>query len=462
MSEEIFARGTCAKFLTAAQLRDICRYRGFGVPPGTKDQLAAYVAARFNGSEGVSDAMRSLDETCLTILHFIAMSENQPTVADLDCLLHPDRRRYGNDSRGDFNFIAGGLLNRGVVLIHDALVTRYSGESRYARLALVIPQAHRPFIPSFPVAAELLGPDCSSTEASAFLGRALALAIERAARQEKAQSDALLQRVAALFSFEKGILTISGKEPSGIEAVFREARHSWTHPPSAKQKKLDKKAASAALHILSHLPEKHGCTLQALERGVVRLGLKVNPEELAQFCDDGWQAGFLWRGGAQDNPCYAAASAAGWPEAASPGFAADERGIVVDVVGGDLEGCFQLALVSRAELSNSRLRLVPDIVRMGREAGRIETSRAIAEARRLSPPYDSAARHVLERRDRLILHEGLALFRADDLGLRTQLLHRFHGRIRPISGPYLASPRELRDEIENFCRKQGFAPRKLP
>lgn len=131
MNEDILARETCERFLTAAQLKDICKYRGFGAPPGSKDQLAAYVAARFNGAEGVPGAMRSLDETCLTILHFMAMSENQPTVADLDGLLHPGRQHYGNDSRGDFNLIAGGLLNRGVVLIHDTLVTRYSGESRY-------------------------------------------------------------------------------------------------------------------------------------------------------------------------------------------------------------------------------------------------------------------------------------------------------------------------------------------
>ncbi len=247
-----------------------------------------------------------------------------------------------------------------------------------------------------------------------------------------------------------------------MDAVLSEARHLWTHPASAKQERLDKKAASAALHILSHLPEQHGCTLQALGRGVVRLGLKVNPRELAQFCDDGWQAGFLRRGGAPDNPCYAAASAAGRSAAAPLGFAADAHGIVADDVGGDLEGCLDLALVSRAERSDVKLRLVPDTMRMGRSAARIEASRAIAEARRLSPAYDSAARHVLERRGGLILHEGLALFRVDDLGLRTQLLHRFHGRIRPFSGPYLASPRELRDDIENFCRKQGFAPRKLP
>jgi hypothetical protein len=461
MHEDVLARETCAKFLTAAQLKDICNYRGFGAPPVGKDQLAAYVAARFNGSYGVAAAMRSLDETCLAILHFVAMSEYPPTIAGLDRLLHRDRH-YGSDSRGIYNFIAAGLLNRGVVLIHDTLVTRYSGESRYARLALVIPEAHRPFIPTFPVAAEPLGPDSSRLDAPAFLRQALALAIDRAVCREQAPSDTLLQRVASLFSFENGILTIGGKEPSGIDAVFKEARHLWAHPASAKQRTLDKKAATAVLHILAHLPEKHGCTLQALERGVVRLGLKIDLQELAQFCDDGWQAGFLWRGGAPDSPCYAAAAPAGRSAAAPLVFSADEHGIVVDAVGGDLEGCLELALVSRAEVSDRRLRLVPDALRMGRAAARIEASPAIAAARGLCPAYESAARHVLERRDRVILHEGLALFRADDLGLRTQLLHRFHGSIRSLSGPYLASPRELREEIENFCLKQGFAPRKLP
>jgi hypothetical protein len=53
MKEEELARGTCRSFLTAAQLKDICRYRRFGAPPSGKDDLAAYVAARLNGPEGV-------------------------------------------------------------------------------------------------------------------------------------------------------------------------------------------------------------------------------------------------------------------------------------------------------------------------------------------------------------------------------------------------------------------------
>jgi hypothetical protein len=461
MNEEMLAQETCANLLTAAQLKDICRYRGFGSPPGGKDQFAAYIAARFNGSEGVSDAMRSLDETCLAILHAAAMSDDPPTMNDLGGILHPELPYYTRDVRGVFNFIAAGLLNRGVALVHDTGVTRYSGESRYARLTLIIPEAHRPFLPAFPIASEPLGPDSSCADSLSFLRRALASAVERGARPTKERSDGLIERLASLFSFEKGVLTIGENEPSGADAVFREARRLWMHPPSSKQKR-DGKAASAAAHILSHLPERRGCTLQALEQGVFRLGLKIGAQDLAQFCVDGWQAGFLARGGVQDNPCYAATPLAGRPTDEPHAFSPDAQGISVDARQTDLEALFEVTRISRAEVSGGRLRLVPDIIRMGRAAARIEASRAIAEVRRLSPAYDSAARHVLERRDKLILHQGLALFRAEDLGLRTQLLHRFSGRIRVLSGPYLASPRELRDDIESFCRKQGFVPRKLP
>jgi hypothetical protein len=463
--EEKLAHATCHSFLTAAQLKEICRHRGFGAPPGGKDELAAYVAARFNGAEGVSNAMRSLEETYLAALHFIALSETPPGINNLDPLLHPGRGYSDYDRREDFNRLASGLLNRGLVLIHDKIFPDYSGQSRYSRLTFSLPEAHLPLLIPFPIAAAPLGLNCSRPDMQAFLGQALAAAVRRAGGAEnnggaKNNNGSLMEAIASSISFDGGILKVAGAEPTDAGALIRQARRQWTHPSYLKEKRRGTNEFVAASHILSHLPEQQGCTIDALERGLRLLGFEAKREKLELFCSDGRQAGFLARGGSQDKPAYAAAHYEE-PSAEAPiAFSAVTEGICIDMERAGIAALCEAARLSRIEIAGGKLRLVPDVARMGRAAAQLKTPTMEAIGQ-ICPAYNKAMRYALERAGKVILHDGLLLFGVHDLGLRTLLLRQFAGKIRSLSGPYLAAPRQLRENIESFARKQGFVPKRM-
>lgn len=136
----------------------------------------------------------------MSSLHFIALAETPPRLDDLDTILNPNRGFHGRDTRGDFNCVAGYLLNRGLVLVHDTEFARFSGESRYARLEFLLLEHHRPVLGPFSVATKPLGPGSSQLEVLAFLKQAFLRAIDRVALGEMDTGDTLPLRIASLLS----------------------------------------------------------------------------------------------------------------------------------------------------------------------------------------------------------------------------------------------------------------------
>jgi len=461
--EERLVEETCCKFLTAAQLKDICRYRGFAALQGDKDSLAASVGARFLERAGVRQAMLSLEEPFAIVLHLIALSESPPFVRDLGRILHPPApRTYARyDERKIYGELGSGLLNRGIVLVRDTGYGRYSAESRFARLQLLIPESHRALLPPFPAATAALGEVRPGRGAEAFCRQALALALRSAGDSEKKKDKGLLERVASMFSFQEGELQFDGAAPSGLEGLVRRAHKAWIGRPSSSKAGKSKSGLGAAMHIFANLPEGEGITVHSLAGALTRLDMEAAESELAQFCEEGCQAGFLVRGGPTNLPCYKAAPDAGVAVVDEPlAFTADKDGVQADLDRSGLDSLLKACRISRVAVADGIMRLEPDIVRMGRHAEKLDAA-AVAQLREASAAFNRAARHVLENRGKLIVHEGLTILRIDDLGLRAQLLRRFQARARQLSGPYLAIPRGLADDAETFARKEGFVPRRV-
>jgi hypothetical protein len=462
--QERFAEETCRNFLTTTHLKEICRFRGFTPAKEDKESLVSFVAARLLGPTGVAQAMASLEGTYLCVLHLIAMSESPPCVRDLGRVLNPSKGPYAmSDARADFNRVAGGLLNRGVALVSDSGVTNYTGESRFARLALLIPEAHRSFLPPFPVDSEPLGTTGRAQDALSICRRALILAVGNAGVAKPGWPEGLLGRLAAKISFKDGTLSVDGKVAPTVQRLIGLARSLWVkHAAKSDSSKISKEAFNAAGYILSRLPAGHGCSVKALRAGLMRIGIEASEKDMIRFCDDGYQAGFLVCGGTDAAPAYAALSDDPAPDSDGPlAFAAEQRRIRVDLQQTGLGPLLELTAVSQVEIDKGEMRLVPDVIQMGRAGPHFESIPALAEVRAFCSAFEQAARHVQQNHGKTILHEGLVVLRVDDLGLRTQLLHRFDDQIRSLGGPYLAIPRGLSQQVEDFARKEGFAPRRV-
>ncbi|MBI3268477.1 MAG: hypothetical protein HYZ53_05600 [Planctomycetes bacterium] len=470
---DALARVTCSEFLTAADLKEVCRRRGLAAPSGGgRAALDAWLAPRFLETAGVQEAGRSLDEAGLLLLHLIALAPQPLCVRDLWPLLGSgDYAETGNEYRSAFRRAVEAVANRGLVLIEDTNLPRYNGESRFARLAFHLPPAFRPLLPPFPVPAEPLGPvgpEPGACDIVAFCRAALRASIGRpegAPREPGGSSDGLLDRLAALFSICEHALLFDGKPAATPETLLGRVGDAWVAHGSLPRKRERSVAPPfvAALHVLSSLPAGHGCTVSALAAALERLHSPAPEKSLAAWCAEGHSAGFLLRGGPPADPRYAARPPAESLSLDAPLVCApDGDGLRIDLERTGVGPLFALAGLSKATADpTAGLRLAPDPIALGRAWPAAADLPALAAARAASPAYEAAARRAAERHGKLRLHEGLALFRLDDLGLRALLGRRLGARGRALDGPYVAVARCDLDAAEGLLREKGFSLRRL-
>jgi hypothetical protein len=463
MSEERLSEETCRSFLSAAQLIELCRARGFTPPRTDKDSLVAFVTPRLPEAFGVEGVMASLDEDALLVLHRIAMEQRPPAFRALRALLQGTRFSARGEDRERFKKLADELLSRGVLLVQDTVEKASSSESRYARLAFCLPAAHRPLLPPFPLRTEPLRARPGVGVPLSFLRKALSLAAQKAnTARPGEQPQRLFDRISALFSFGGGRIWFDGGEPS-VKALLERLSLEWTRAPRSIDFRVREAVVEyrlAAAYVLSHLPAGRACTVEALAEGLVRLklpGQEWGREGLTGLCEEGYQAGFLSRGEGKE-PCYAASRLEA--EDGPLRYTVEEKGLLVDLDQTGLAPLLDLALLSRVEPTRSGLLLLPDIRRLGAKQEWL-SSPLCAELRRASTAFEEAARHVEERRGKLFVHQGLAVLKVEDLGLRALLAQRLGAEIRPLSGSYFAVPRGALKKLEELAKKEGFSPRKI-
>ncbi len=463
---ETLAHGTCHDLLGARDLAAICRNRGFAAPGGGKAALASFVAPRLLSSAGAAQAMASLDERWLAVLHAIAIAGDPPALGELQGKLRPRDPSRGLDDRAFFRDVTDGLLSRGVVLVGDRPSQDRRG-SRFARLTFHFPDSLRQFLPPYPAETLPLRAAAEGGEPARFFIQALQAALGRsagkpdglpagkAAEKPTSKAGSLLDRLAAAISLEGGRLHLGKAPVPDAATALALLRREWL----GEGRKLYP-VLRAAEHVLAHLPPKRGLAVDALREALDRIARDAPESDLERFLADGFEAGFLVRGAG--SVFAAARGAARGSEAASAIFSRPiAGGIEVDLARSDLGPLLELAAVSRAEAVAGALRLAPDIVLLGRAAERLPALEALRNARACSRDFDEAASHVERSHGRVILHEGLVVLRVEDLGLRTLLAHQIGPSLRELGGPYLAAPRALAGEVEKIVRKEGFAPRQV-
>ena len=194
------------------------------------------------------------------------------------------------------------------------------------------------------------------------------------------------------------------------------------------------------------------------------MSVAITKDEAAAFCEEGHAAGFLVRSGRMPDALHALAAPGGdglEPRADALQYEADERGVDIDPARSSPEALVQLAAVSRTVPAGARLRAEPDVVRLGRVASRLESLPALAKVRADCPAFEKAARHVIKRHGKLVLHEGLAVLRIDDVGLRALLLRDLGSSAVELDPTHVAIPAGLVDRVDKRARKEGYVPRRI-
>ncbi len=451
---ETLAEQTCRQFLTARDLAAICRHRGFNPPAGGKAALAAYLAPRLLSPVGAAEALASLEEPGLLLLHAIALAAQPLGLDELHAVVRPGGSARSIDRPDLFRSIAGVLLDRGIALVGERDSASLAAGSRLAQIAFHLPEVHRPLLPPFPVAARPLRAAVDPGAARRFVLEVLRRALARAAPRDSSDADGIQARLAAIVSFADGTLRFGGAAMQDAESVLRRLHAEWIRGEA----KTGRPHFAAAAHILAHLPPGTGLTPDDLRAALARLGRKTSEADLARFCRDGTDARLLLH----EDGCYRAVPVDAFAVADGPlAFRADDQGVEVDLAESGLGALLELASVSRAAPAGDRLRLVPDPVLLGRAADRLDGLAALRSVREASSAYERAARDAVGKHGKLLLHEGLLVIRVDDLGLHTLLAHELGAGARTLGGRHLAVPRGLALRVEKLVRREGFSPRRV-
>ena len=306
-SQDQLALRMCREILSLADLQVICRHRRWNLPRSGKDNLAAYVAPRLVESAGVAEAMRTLDDRGLLLLHAIAQATEPPTLSFLRPLLQDEIRGHSRwvDARILFRTLTERLFNRGLVVAGESTRAPAGRGSRLDRLEFHWPEAHRPHLAPFPIPAQPMETQSRSGSTVSFCRKALALASRGGRIDRDSSAHVLIDRIAALFSVKGGKLCFAGAPALRLKPFLSRVQAEWMKVKIAGRNAEERTHILGwIVYMLAHLPPGSGATVAALAQGLelVRCDAKIDLEELANFCQAGHEAGLLSRGGAQRQP----------------------------------------------------------------------------------------------------------------------------------------------------------------
>ncbi len=459
-SEASLAAETCEQ-LTASELRQLCLSRGFPVAGLSRDDLARGAAARFLEPFGVREVMAALPPLWLKALHLVAFSREPLHFLALRALVEPDTTGWEVDWRGLRRQVSAGLLSRGVVLAFES-EPPYREKSRYARTHLLLPAAFSALLPPFPIETQPFSPGEPVGTLEDLLSEALVSFAQRVESTTKQRSDTMADRLSKLLTIKDGILSLSqGGRPTAerMKAIVADVwRSGLASHPSQQRRRANLEPGALASHVLEHLPPAAGFTPSALSRALGELGLSVKGDEVASFLEDGATAGLLDRSRSSGaEPLYRGA-----PErvpTARLNLIPAKGGLLVDPAATDLLPVLQAAAICRVSIDRGRLLLAPDPIRMGRSLREtpVEVALKLIEA---SPAFAAAVAEIEKREGKVFVHEGLTVFRVQDVGLRALFRQRFPSAVRELPGGFLAC---LSGEVEPllaFAKKEGFVARR--
>ena len=428
---------------------------------GDKAALAAFVAPRLLEPAGIAAAMASLDERWLLVLHRIAMSDEPVGIQALVPLVYPGKRYYHVDYRTLFRQIADGLLSRGLVLVKDRDSFMYRGGGRFERPAFVLPEVHTGHLPEYPASSSPLTRRLPAGNPWEFCRKVLRAAIGPAVTAEHSQPEEFVRLVAASISFDGGRICAGGKVIVEAASLAAHVVRLWTASREEPGRSADAIAPLvAARHVIRHLPSGHGITVEDLNAALLQLGIEVPEGELARFVAAGCGSGFLTTCGRGNAALFASQPTAGHKDHPFT-FTSSDQGVLVDLEKTGVQPLLELASVSQVRIVRSRLHLLPDIALMGRAARRLAAMGSLQQAAKISRAFRDAIKHVESKHGKLLFHHGLVLLKISDLGFRTVVAHELGGRIRILSGPYMAVCPGAMETVEALARKEGLSPRRI-
>jgi len=446
----------CHRFLSNADVKAICKSRGFSA----REAASRALFENFYLSDlGIKEALDSLRQEEIALLHklkFVA----EPVAIPFFAIVYGEKGRsfYGTFTqryREVLKQVKGSLVRKGVLLMDEA--DDAVSQTRMERWRFQLPQQFERFLPSLITATRTLEGE-GDIRSDVPRGKLM----EIVGRKKASPVDADKQYD---LNLEDGVLRMGDREfRAGYLLEWQQACAKAALSSRKKETRVRKtgypvppfKAVTALLGQLKKAewvrPDELSLPLK------IFCHAEMNGEEI---CKAGWQWGYLVRQKVDGATCYRLAEQEVEADTAPQHYLhpSTGQGLTVNLETVPFESLEYLVGISDLQLSASgsaHLDMLPNLVRIGRTFESSRDHPLTDWLRKHSPEFGKAFSTVERRWGKQVLHDNLLIARVNDLGLRVEIERTLSEKVVLLSDDYIAFPHRLRKEIEKVVNRSGL------
>ncbi len=453
-------RQMCHKVLNQADIKAICKARGL---PAQAASSPGVLESLLLTDCGLDVALGSLEPLEVALLHRLR-AVDKPVDVSFFARFDPksmDRRFYGTFTQRHqkvLKKIREQLVRKGVVLMAESS-RAWTNKTQMESWLFWLPLEFHTHLPPLIASAKRLS---GSGQWRDDVPRAKLRTAVGHASPELGKDDPL--------EITNGQLHWAGKPFRSLDLLDWQRRR-WREESGAKQ---DAKGPTRSAYVL----EPTGALFQILDTlnpddWVDAAGLKLPLEvfcdaqvDSQQLCESGYRWGCLARQQADGVAWYRLAPSSSATNIAPHQYldVASDGTVSVDLDAVPLESLEQLVAISdqrRAPSGRAALLLSPNMIRLGRMMGDVESLPVADWLQKNSTEFGEAFETCRQRYGKTILHENLAVARVSDLTLKVAIQKALGARAVPLGDEYLAFACDSFDEVKRVVAKSGHVVKEV-
>lgn len=459
----------CQQVLSAADLKAICKSRGFS------DREAASRAVfenYFLSDIGLEAALASLSREEISILHLLKRESQTVDIRFFECLSPSQHawhssftQRYGPVLKT----VQRALIRKGVLLMAVAP----GNATKMERWCFRLPEAFEPFLPPlfpnpvrFPVAGNVN---------QAILRQAVTVILDN--RPNPVLNDPREHPV----TLKNGQLLL-GNQPFTVDGLVEWQQDCWQHTVWAPRWEKDRQRQGkvqvfrsedlAARRVeskpfppllcdaFSQLAADEWIPCEELSTLLRLFYHGTTPPDSSAVCEAGWKLGCLAKHTVKNKAYYRLAPSLA-TEDKTPGnyltSNADDF-VAVDLETIPYQSLEYLTAIADLNVVDARLLATPNAIKLGRASEAVWQHPLMAWLRKHATAFRKVIETVAARRGKLIIHSHLLLAKVKDLTLKVALQKAFPepGQLLLLPNDFVAFPRERLGDIQRLMGKSGY------
>jgi hypothetical protein len=459
----------CQQVLSAADLKAICKSRGFSAQEAAS---RAVFENYFLSDIGLEAALTSLSREEIIVLHLLKWQPQTVDIRFFECLFpskHGWRSSFTQRYSPVLKTVQNALVRKGVLLMAVA-----SGSAtKMERWRFRLPEAFEPFLPSiFPSTARF---SVTGKVNQAILRQKMMAILEN--RRSSSLNDPRVHPV----TLDNGQLLI-GKQPFTVNELFEWRQDYWQRSVWAPRQQQDRqkdgklKVWTAAdleakriedkpfppllYYAFSQLADEEWIYWDELSPLLRLFYHGATLPDSRVVCEAGWKLGCLAKHTVQTKDYYRLAPSQAMEDKPPSSYLASSADafVTVDLETIPYQSLEHLNAMTDLQVVDARLLAMPNAIKLGRASEVVWQHPLTAWFRKHAMDFRKVIEMVEARRGKQIIHANLLLARVKDLTLKVALQKAFPkpDQLMLLPNDFIAFPRELLADMQRLVGKSGY------